>query len=197
MKSLQIKSLEEYEQLKRAFQGGFTHATNYWSGYTVSNVDSIDFTSSYPYVLLSEKFPMSTGKIVKPETPEELENYLTKYCCLFDVRFYDLQPVLEYENYISASKCFQKINAVENNGRIYSADMISTTITEVDLKIIDKTYTYSRKEIANFRVYKKGYLPKEIIKSIIKLYADKTTLKGVKGKEAEYLVAKGLLNSVY
>lgn len=197
MKSLQITDLAEYEQLKRAFQGGFTHATNYWSGYTVNNVDSIDFTSSYPFVLLSEQFPMSTGKIVKPETPEELENYLTKYCCLFDVRFYDLQPVLEYENYISASKCFQKINAIENNGRIYSADMISTTITEVDLKIIDKTYTYSRKEIANFRIYKKGYLPKELITSIIKLYSDKTTLKGVKGKEQEYLVSKGLLNSVY
>ena len=75
--------------------------------------------------------------------------------------------------------------------------MISTTITEVDLKIIDKTYTYSRKEIANFRIYKKGYLPKELITSIIKLYSDKTTLKGVKGKEQEYLVSKGLLNSVY
>ena len=38
---------------------------------------------------------------------------------------------------------------------------------------------------------------KEVIRSIIKLYQDKTTLKGVKDKEQEYQVSKGLLNSVY
>ena len=53
MKGLQITSLSEYEQLKRAFQGGFTHAGMAWSNLTIRNVDHVDFTSSYPYVLLS------------------------------------------------------------------------------------------------------------------------------------------------
>ena len=197
MMSLQITGVDEYKQLKRGFMGGFTHAGSYWSSYTVENVDSIDFTSSYPYVLLSEQFPMSTGKIVKIHSSEELENYLSKYCCLFDCRFFDLKAKFKYENYLSTSKCYQKTNCVENNGRVYACDILATTLTEQDFDIIRKTYTFSRCDITNFRIYEKGYLPIEIIKSIIKLYSDKTTLKGVKDKEQEYLVSKGLLNSVY
>ena len=197
MMSLQITDVEEYKQLKRGFMGGFTHAGSYWSSYTIENVDSIDFTSSYPYVLLSEQFPMSTGQIVQIHSNEELENYLSKYCCLFDCKFYGIKAKFKYENYLSTSKCYQKTNVVENNGRVYSCDILATTLTEQDFDIIRKTYTFDRCDIANFRIYEKGYLPIEIIKSIIKLYSDKTTLKGVKDKEQEYLVSKGLLNSVY
>lgn len=197
MLSLTIADIDEYKQLKRAFQGGFTHAASYWSGYTVDDVDSIDFTSSYPYVLLSEKFPMSSGQIVKIHSTEELENYLKNYCCLFDCKFFDIKSRFQYENYISSSKCMQKTGAVINNGRVFSADMLAMTCTEVDFDIIRKVYKFSRCDIYNFRIYEKGYLPIEIIESIIKLYSDKTTLKGVKGKEQEYQVSKGLLNSVY
>ena len=41
------------------------------------------------------------------------------------------------------------------------------------------------------------HLPKEIIETILKLYKDKTELKGVEGKETEYLHSKELLNSIY
>ena len=91
----------------------------------------------------------------------------------------------------------QKTGAVINNGRVYSADVLAMTCTEVDFDIIRKVYKFSRCDIYNFRIYEKGYLPIEIIESIIKLYSDKTTLKGVAGKEQEYQVSKGLLNSVY
>ena len=197
IKALTISDVDEYRQLKRAFQGGFTHAAAYWSGYTIDDVDSIDFTSSYPYVLLSEQFPMSSGQIVSIHSQDELEHYLKTYCCLFDVRFFELKSRFKYENYISASKCFQKTNIVSNNGRIYSADILGMTVTEVDFDIIRRMYSFEHCDIFNFRIYRKGYLPKEIIDSIIKLYSDKTTLKGVKGKEQEYQVSKGLLNSVY
>ena len=55
MLSMKIQSVEEYEQLKRAFAGGFTHAAARYSGQVIENADSIDFTSSYPYALLSEQ----------------------------------------------------------------------------------------------------------------------------------------------
>lgn len=197
MNSLTINGVEEYRQLKRGFQGGFTHAGSYWAGYTIDNVDSIDFTSSYPYVLLSEQFPMSSGEVVTIHSQDELENYLKKYCCLFDVKFYGLKAKFKYENYLSVYKCYQKTGVVENNGRIYSGDIVATTVTEQDFEIIRKTYSFKKCDIANFRIYEKGYLPIEVIRSIIKLYQDKTTLKGVKDKEQEYQVSKGLLNSVY
>jgi hypothetical protein len=75
--------------------------------------------------------------------------------------------------------------------------MVGTTLTEVDLSIINACYTFDRIEVFNMKIAEKSYLPIEIIKSIISLYKDKTTLKGVDGKENEYLVAKGLLNSIY
>lgn len=199
IKSLKIRSIDEYKQLKRAFQGGFTHAAQLYCTYTLDDVAHVDFSSSYPYVLLSEQFPMSTPEDVDvPNMPkEQFEWYLKHYCCLFDCRIYDLKPKFEYENYIAAYKCFLKCGVIENNGRVYSADMIATTLTEIDMQIINSTYTFSRIEISNLKIYRKGYLPIEIIKSIIELYKNKTMLKGVKGKENEYLVSKGLLNSTY
>ena len=90
-----------------------------------------------------------------------------------------------------------KCGVIENNGRVYRADMIATSMTETDISIVNHVYSYDRIEISNLKIYKKGYLPIEIIKSIIELYKNKTELKGVIGKESEYLVSKGLLNSVY
>jgi hypothetical protein len=197
MDSMKITSIEEYQQLKRAFQGGFTHAAMMYSGYTIKDVDSIDFTSSYPYALLSEQYPMSTAQEVTIHNKKELEYYLKYYCCVFDCEFEFIKSVFPYENYISTSKCFVKVGELANNGRLYKADLIGTTVTDVDFKMIRKLYKFEQCRIYNFRIYKKGYLPKEIITSIIKLYKDKTTLKGVMDKVTEYLQSKGLLNSVY
>ena len=198
MQSMKITDIAEYEQLKRAFQGGFTHAGKYWSGFTVPNVSSIDFTSSYPYALLSEpNYPMGTGKLVNIHSKDEFEGYLKNYCCIFDCVFYDIESTFKYENYISVSKCFDKSCPIINNGRVDSAYRLGMTLTNFDFEIIRKTYRFRKCEIHNMRIYRKGYLPKEIITSIIKLYQDKTTLKGVKGKETEYLNSKGLLNSIY
>lgn len=188
---------DEYKQLKRAFQGGFTHAAARFSGKVEKNVDSIDFTSSYPYVLLSEQFPMSSGRIVEVKTKEEFQKYINLYCCLFDVEFTNLTPKIINENYISLSRCYQHEKVVVNNGRVASADKITTTITDVDYTVIEKTYDWDSMTIYNFRVYNRGYLPTNFVKSILKLYSDKTTLKGVEGKEVEYLVSKGMLNSCY
>ena len=188
---------DEYKQLKRAFQGGFTHAAARFSGKVEKNVDSIDFTSSYPYVLLSEQFPMSSGRIVEIHSKEEFQKYINLYCCLFDVEFTNLTPKFINENYISLSRCYQHEKAVVNNGRVVSADKIVTTITDVDYTVIEKTYNWDSITIYNFRVYNRGYLPTNFVKSILKLYSDKTTLKGVEGKEVEYLVSKGMLNACY
>lgn len=198
MKGLTL-TLPVYRQLKRAFQGGFTHSGMMWSHLTIDNIKHVDICSSYPFVCLSEQFPMSSPIDIDCSnlSKEAFENYLRRYCCLFDCRIYDLKPKVEYENYISVYKCWQKVGVIENNGKVYSASLIGTTITETDLKIINHLYSYSKIEVSNLRIFEKGYLPIEVIRSIIKLYQDKTMLKGVKGKENEYLVSKGLLNSVY
>lgn len=200
-----VLTKDEYIILKRAFQGGFTHANPNYSGKLLEGVSSIDFTSSYPSVMLSEKFPMSKGmftsveqlKNMFPYSNNPLDELCKKYCVVFDVEFTGLQSKINYENYISESKCSNIENSIINNGRVYSADRLVTTLTDVDYNIIKQCYTWGKMGIKNVYRYCRGYLPKDIILSILKLYEDKTTLKGVSDKEVEYLLSKGMLNSVY
>lgn len=193
--------VDEYKQLQRAFQGGFTHANAYYSEQELERIASYDFTSSYPYVMVSEKFPMSKGILVNGNgqlhSKEELNGYLNSYCCLFDITFHDIMTKVNFENPISESRCYGVKNAVVDNGRIVCADEITTTITELDMLTIQQAYSWESATIYNFRIYQRGYLPTDFIKSILKLYSDKTTLKGVEGKEIEYLMGKSMLNSAY
>lgn len=191
-------STEEYYQLKRGFQGGFTHANPFYVGKVVENVASFDFTSSYPAVMLSEKFPMTSSELVKlPISKDEFMYNLKNYCCLFEVELFNCQSVLFFENYISRYRCRELKGAVCANGRIVKAEHLKITVTEQDYFIIEKFYKWDDIKIANLRRYRKGYLPKDFILSILKLYKDKTELKGVKGSEIEYLQSKEMINACY
>lgn len=188
----------EYNQLKRGFQGGFTHASAKYFGKVLKDVGSYDFTSSYPAVMLSEKFPMSKSKIIeKIDNHKELEYYLLNYCCLFDVTFNNIVPKLNYDHPISISKCYKKDGEVVDNGRVVCAKSITITVTEQDFLTYKAFYDWDDFTIHNMRIYKKGYLPKDFILSILNLYKSKTILKGVDGEELNYLLSKEMLNSAY
>ena len=198
MKSLQIQSEEEYEQMHRAFMGGFTHASALYSGRVMYDVGSADLTSSYPYTIVSEYFPMTKGEYIGSVEDNKLFNYyLSNFCCLFDIEFTNLEPIQEYENPISYSRCFIEGDYIVNNGRLVSADKCITTITELDYDTISKFYRWDSVKIMNMRVYHRGYLPKALILAVLSLYEDKTTLKGVSGKEVEYLVSKNMINAAF
>lgn len=189
---------EQYVQMKRAFSGGYTHANSDYVGATLENVASIDFTSSYPAVMLSEQFPMSRGKEVEIETMEQFHSYNRDYCTIFDVIFTNIKARQEVpDHYLSESKCYMLKDPVIDNGRIQGASELATTLTNVDFEIVQQCYEWESIAINKFTRFHKGYLPKAIIESIIKLYEDKTVLKGVEGKEVEYMLSKGMLNSVY
>ena len=212
MKSLKISSEDEYHQLERVFMGGFTHASAIWSNkiittpgasfhseYEYDEIGSADLTSSYPYVMVAEYFPITSfsyvGTLVnKPD----FESYLSTYCCIFDIEFVDLKPKVSFENTLSLSRCdVSGGKSTINNGRIVSADFCRTTLTELDYDTVKKFYTWSKQRIINLRIAHRGYLPKDLILAVLNLYKDKTTLKGVIGKETEYLVAKNMINAAF
>ena len=198
MKSLQIQNDEEYEQMHRAFMGGFTHASALYSGRVMYDVGSADLTSSYPYTIVCEYFPMTKGEYIGSVEDNKLFNYyLSNYCCLFDIEFTNLEPIQEYENPLSHSRCFIEGNYIVKNGRLVSADKCTTTITELDYDTISKFYRWDSVKIMNMRIYHRGYLPKALILAVLSLYEDKTTLKGVAGKEVEYLVSKNMINAAF
>lgn len=197
IKNLRITGMDEFSMLQRAFSGGFTHANAKYTDMIISDVDSYDFTSSYPYVMVSEKFPMSTGVKIPVKTWKQFDFLTSKYCCVFDIEFTDIFATSENENPISVSKCVVHENAVENNGRVVCASKLVMTITEIDYKVFSQFYKWKNARIGEMWCYRKEYLPTEFINAILGLYEKKTTLKGVKGKEVEYLNSKEMLNSCY
>lgn len=194
---LNISGIEEFNVLQRAFSGGFTHANMNYTDDVVENVSSYDFTSSYPYVMVSEKFPMSSGVHVTVKSRKQFEFLISKYCCVFDIEFTKIMSSQVQDTPLSVSKCLYKENVVENNGRVFSADKVVTTITDVDYSVLKMFYTWESDTVVDMWCYRREYLPTEFVKSILGLYADKTTLKGVEGKEVEYLNSKEMLNSCY
>lgn len=189
--------IKTYSQLKTAFMGGFTHSNPHLTGITLNDVGSIDLTSSYPSVMCAEMYPMSRPKELNPKSYDELKELMKVYCIVLEVRYTGLTNKLGYESYISESKCRNIKGAEINNGRIWSAESVDITLTDVDITIIEQVYNWENIALKNVLGFRKAYLPKPIIESILNLYQDKTTLKGVQGKEVEYLLSKGMLNSVY
>lgn len=187
-----------YKLCKLVFQGGFTHANYDKVGEILENVHSIDFTSSYPTVMLSEKYPMSTPREIDDVSRETMEARFKKknFCYMFFAKFTNITSKRN-ECYLSESKCFNKVKPVVNNGRIYTAESLLTAITNVDYEIIKACYTFDNVEFSNVYEMYCEYLPKPIITSILDLYEKKTTLKGIKGMESEYLKSKGMLNAVF
>ena len=196
MQSLTLTT-SDYMIAKQSFQGGFTHANSHYTGQTLENVTSIDFTSSYPAVMLAELFPMSKAEYVEVKDTNHFLELLKTYHVIFEATFTNIQTTIEQENYLSESKCRDIEKPIINNGRIFRADKLTTTITEIDFSIIRKAYNWDSFNISNVHIFQKGYLPKSIIESVLELYKGKTELKGVEGKEVEYGLAKGMLNSVY
>lgn len=188
---------DDYTQLKRAFMGGFTHANANYVNQVLPQVTSIDFTSSYPSVMLAEKYPMTRFKNIEVETVSEFEYMCSKFAVVVDVEFINLRPKITQDNYLSESKCYQLDNPVTNNGRVVSADFVATTIIDTDYWVMKQCYEWDYIQIKNMRYAHKAYLPRAIVNSILSLYQDKTVLKDVKGMEVEYLLSKGMLNSIY
>ena len=197
MASLQIKSEEEYNQNKAAIMGGFTHTGIKHANQIKHKVGSADLTSSYPAEMVASYFPMSSARFIgAPKSMEDFINYLNSYCCIFDVEFYNLMPAVEYENYLSISRCIAEDFTV-NNGRIVSAKYCYTTMTELDFDIVNKLYTWSSMRVTNLRIYTRGYLPRTIITAVLTLYSNKTKLKDIPEEVVEYLRSKNMVNAAF
>ena len=193
--AMTIDGEHEYEILKEAYMGGFTHANVWRVGKTYNNVFSCDLSSSYPTVMIAEKFPCGSGEHFWGEI--DVDKMSEKYCIIMRVAITGIQDTTQIEHAISYSKCRNVISASLDNGRIITADYIEMTITDVDYKYIKLFYDWDNFEILEGYKYPKDYLPKEIISAILELFGIKTKLKGVDGKEKEYLHAKEQVNSVY
>ena len=142
---------------------------------------------------------MSTPKLVEVKSLEEFENYLKYKCCMFNITFYNIRPKLFQDHPISFSKCLELEDYEEDNGRITHASKLTIVLNEVDFSVINDFYEWDSMSIWNMRIFEKAYLPTPFVKAILKLYADKTTLKGLEDEESllRYMHSKQYINSTY
>lgn len=198
-----VLTFDEYLTAKSAFMGGFTHTAFNHSGHVRYNVRSFDFNSSYPTVLIAEKYPMSAGEEIKHCSKKELSERLeSSQCAIVELELENVKNKFKYESYLSQSRCSiceanETTKVIINNGRVYSAGKIVVTITNVDYQIMKKVYDFDIVRYNHFYVYKTEYLPKPFVECILELYKTKTELKGVPNVDEEYMNAKENLNSMY
>lgn len=195
MRSLTLE-VDEYIRARQTFAGGFTHASKHNSCKTLTNVRSLDFTSSYPAVMVEYKYPMGKGFKVYPRSKDEFYSYIDTYCCMFELQLYGMQCIAN-EPYLSGSKAESISGAVLNNGRVELADEATYWVTNVDFKCIEMSYEIDDFNVPEMWCYQPGYLPTELISCVLEYYCDKTTLKGIDGKLVEYNRAKENVNSIY
>jgi len=177
----------------KAFSGGYTHANSNYTGKVVSNVHSRDLSSSYPTVMVAEKFPCSQFMPSRAKTIEEIDN---SSCWLIDIEFFEIYSVKE-NNYLSISKSITSQDIIGDNGRMAMAKSARYIITDVDLDIIKQCYKWSSYKIHEARRADKGYLDKKFVYYILQLFGEKTSLKNIEGQEAAYQQAKQYINAMY
>ena len=199
MSELKLLGKEEYDMLKRSFTAGFTHANWQRANEVWTDVFSMDFTSSYPTVMLAEKMPMSRGEWVKVKCIDQIENMAKDgFYLIFNIRLENLKEKRNIpDHYLSISKCYESQNVKADNGRLISADHIALTITSDDWDIIKKVYTFDPPVIGRCLRYRTDYLPAPFLECVLHFYKQKTTLKDVEGMEIEYQLFKGFLNSCF
>lgn len=192
---------DEYTQCQNAFYGGYTHANAKYTGQTLHNVASYDFTSSYPAVMLTERFPMGKPEHRESMAFDEFRGLINDplHCCIADIQMSDVWIKNDLgDAYLSNNIEKNRIeNPVMDNGRIRHCDRIAMTVTDVDMKIIAQCYDWDKISIKNILIWETDYMPTALIGVVLDLYKAKTTLKGVKGQEKEYSIKKGMLNSMY
>lgn len=202
----QLKELlppyEVYKLLREAFRGGNTHANRYYSDEIIEDVSSYDRVSSYPDVMINKKFPMRPWAFEPNMTVNRLVQLEKRgYAFVMRIAFEHirLKDKMEGCPYLSTDKCRIIKNAVYDNGRILEADLLETTITDVDWTILTDMYTFDNACIMECYSSSYGYLPEPIRDSVRKYYAKKTELKGSEDEDDQYFygVYKALLNACY
>lgn len=182
-----------YNLLQEAFAGGYTHANWIYTDEIQRNIESWDFTSSYPYILVSHQFPSTEFQKCTIKNKNQM---LNKFAYLLVVEFKNIKCKY-YNNFISQSKCSKIVKGVYDNGRIIEAESITITLTDIDFYFILDTYKYDSYEIQESYYSRYDYLPKQFIEFVLEKYVNKTAYKNVEGMEVEYAKEKNKFNSLY
>ena len=192
----------QYRLLRKAFRGGNTHGNRAYVGKIVNDVYSYDIVSCYPTQQLTQKFPMKPFRWLDERlTLDRVFKFIGlgyAVCGLYQFKGLRLKNKRTPIPYISLGRC-QALNWKLDNGRILECDYCEIALTELDLEIVLKQYTFTEVGVIECMVAQKDYLPEEYRSVIQEYYNNKTKLKGDNTDQGKYLYtkSKNSLNSVY
>ena len=195
IKKLIPVDVEEYQRLMDVFAGGYTHANRSYSGNAVFGyIEHYDFASSYPSVMVCEKYP-SRPWIYNPRKTLPTDEEMEENAYILKLKFTDIECTT-LNTYLQGSKTYSK-NVRYDNGRVVKADEIEVMITEQDWLTVRQIYKWKKVEVLEKYESRKEYLPKAFIEYVLELYHNKTTLKDVDGMEDLYMQSKQYINSLF
>lgn len=188
------KSKKQYDYIMSFYTGAYTHGMLLNLFYTKENGLAYDVTSEYPYVMMNCYYPMGGFFVLKDLRLSE--TILKNFCCLIDVTFVGIRTKTGI-TVISKNHCENIVQGRFDNGRLYEAKSVRLHVTEVDLDILKKVYKIEKILINSIVYAKRGYLPNYFRIALAKLIDKKQQLKGIVGKEIEYMQSKKDLNGQY
>ena len=198
-----------YEEMliqEEVFHGGYTHGNRFSNNEvypcsldTGNIIWCFDIASSYPYVMITCKFPCERFWMPKERgwKADYILSNMEDFAFLFKISAKDVKlkdprnpmPVLSH------SKCEVDVNSIIDNGRIIRADHIEIRLNEIDFALIYDQYELHELTITELQCAAKDYLPKWLRDYVYHRFVLKTQLKGV--DPVLYAIEKAKLNSLF
>lgn len=194
-----------YQAMLDSFAGGVVIANPMLAGRIISNVDSFDIKSSYPYVMLMEKYPYTICRDYNP-TKKMLEEKFW----IAKIKFINIRTRFAW-GWLSQSKMNDgdPFTADFYNGKLLNSSYVVRTVTNIDYESIKKTYVFDDIEVLEFyHLRNYGDLPAPYIQTIEDFATQKYTLsKACEGLAEDdpkylethiaYMLAKNDYNGIY
>lgn len=195
----------EYELFRKyLFKGGISgcniiHMNKVFRKSDGKAVKGADITSDYPYQMLTKLYPM--GKAVVDSN----ENFCkTNKPYIAIVLFKKFQAktshaLMSSHKALNSKEMSDDDRTVLDNNRIQYAEEVKLCINDVEYKSLKKAYKWKKCYILKCWVFPDGYkkLPQHIIKTCLKQYLIKQSLKKDFSDTQEYRDAKAFVNSIF
>lgn len=189
---------KQYKKLEKVYHGGYAHANRHYVGQIQTGfIKCFDFSSSYLYVLLSEKFPCEKFQNSSNLSLYEIKEQSNEYAFMF--KFVAIGVKLKSADFpmpcLQNSKMEKIINPIIDNGRILCCDYCEIFLNEQDAITILEQYNFIKHTCCDVEYAKKDYLPRWLTDYIFECFENKTQFKG--GDIILYALSKAKANSIY
>lgn len=173
-------------QIRKSYRGGFTYASDKWTGKIVENVVTLDVNSLYPAMMLE---PLPTGKPVRFEGKYEPDVfyplYVQSFCCRFDIKP-DKIPTIQIKNSMSF---IPNEYLKSSNGCI-----VELTLTKPDFELFMEHYNVSYIDYTGGFKFMQA---RGFFDNYINYWTEQKIQAGKDGNASLRQIAKLMLNSLY